>query len=213
MRKPTLILSTAAITISVFIFIASCHKTKPNTITEDTGYTTEQSTAEKTFNDVQSIADQASTISTGNPMNYKTTATTSLGCATVHKSADSIVIDFGATDCLCRDGRTRRGQIIVTYTGNYADSGSVHTITFNNYYQNDNKVTGTKTVTNMGHNTSGQPFFNISITGAVTLAGGGTITTSWTRIRTWTAGSSTPTDFTDDVYSIYGSGTMTRANG
>ena len=195
--------------VSVFV-ISSCHK--PAT-TEDTGYATEQFTSEKTFNDVQTIADQASNLSTGGSLNFRTSGTTFGPCATVTKTPGNIVIDFGTTDCICLDGRTRRGKILITYTGNYADSGSVHTITFDNFYQNDNKVTGTKTVTNMGHNALGQPYFNVSVTGSVTLAGGGTIYASWSRVRTWTNGYNTPTDCSDDVYSISGSGKITRANG
>jgi hypothetical protein len=65
----------------------------------------------------------------------------------------------------------------------------------------------------MGANAQGQPYFDVSINGGVTLAGGGTITATWTRVRTWTAGYSTPDDFTDDVYSIAGTGTMVRVNG
>jgi hypothetical protein len=211
--KPILSFSLSAVVCVSLIFIASCHKAKTNNITEDTGYTTDQATSEKTFNDVQTIADQANTVSAGGALTYKTTNTTALGCATVTKTTGTITIDFGATNCLCKDGRTRRGQIIVTYSGKYADAGSVHTTTFNNFYQNDNKVTGTKTVTNMGLNSSGQPYFNITIAGSVTLSAGGTITSNWTRIRTWTAGYATPTDFTDDTYSVSGTGTMVRANG
>lgn len=211
MRKSNfyLCLSTFIVTISVFIFTAACHKS----MVTDNGYAIEQANTEKTFSDIESISDQASTVSSGSHMAYRTTGTTTLGCATVTKSGDSIIIDFGSSNCICLDGRTRRGKIIVTYSGNYMDSNSVHTITFDNFYQNDNKVTGTKTVTNTGHNSSGQPTYNISVNGSITLAGGGTISAIWNRVRTWTAGYNTPLDFTDDVYSISGTGTLVRANG
>ena len=202
----------AAIIIAVFIFTAACHKSSQPAI-EDIGYASDQATTEQTFSDVQTIADQASTVNSGSTLAYRTTATTGSGCATVTRSTGTITIDFGNADCLCHDGRLRRGQIIVTYTGNYADSGSVHTITFNNFYQNDNKVTGSKTVTNMGTNSSGQPYFDVQINGAVTLSGGGTISATWARVRTWTQGYDTPNDITDDVYQVTGSGNMTRANG
>ncbi|MFI5196066.1 MAG: hypothetical protein ACHQD8_03165, partial [Chitinophagales bacterium] len=201
---------SALITMSVFIFTAACHK---SLATADNGYAAEQATTEKTFSDIQGIADQAATLSSGSHITYRTTGTTSSGCATIYKSGDSAIIDFGPTDCTCLDGRKRRGKIIVTYTGNYMDSGSVHTITFDNFYQNDNKVTGIKTVTYIGHNASGQPTFNVTINGSVTLNGGGTISANWSRVRTWTAGYDTPLDFTDDVYTVSGSGTLVRANG
>jgi hypothetical protein len=195
--------------VACMLSISSCRKTP--VATEDTGYASDHAVTEQTFNDVQSVADQAST--TTGSMTFRTTATTSGPCANVTHSGDSIIIDFGSSDCLCRDGRLRRGRIIVTYTGRYADSGSTHTITFDNYYQNDNKVTGTKTVTNMGHNSSGFPWFSISINGAITRSGGGTISVVWTRTRTWTAGYTTLSDLSDDVYQITGTGSLTRANG
>ena len=210
MRKSRLLLccSTAAITTAVFIFVASCHKSPA---TEDTGFAADHAATEQTFTDVQSISDQAANISSGS-LGYKTTATTIGGCATVTRAPGKITIDFGTTDCTCHDGRKRRGTIIVTYTGAYADSGSVHTVTFSNYYQNDNKVTGTKTVTNMGLNASGQPYFNIHESGSITYKGGGTVSSEWNRVRTWTAGYSTLTYLADDVYEVTGSGKLTRAN-
>ena len=112
------------------------------------------------------------------------------------------------------NGRYRRGKILISYTGNYADSGSTHTITFDNFYQNDNKVEGTKTVTNMGHNSLGQPYFNVTVNGTITLASGaGTIITNSTRVRTWTDGYTTPGDFSDDKYALTGTGTITRPSG
>jgi hypothetical protein len=208
-------IATAAILFSVVVFVASCKKNK-NTdktdTTEDVGYASDHSTSEQAFNDVQLIADQSADV-TGS-LQYKTTGTTAGGCATVTHSGDSIIVDFGPVNCMCRDGRNRRGQIIATFTGGrYADPGSIHTITFNNFYQNDNHITGTKTVTNMGPNSAGQPYFNITIAGSVTKTTGETMTTNWTRVRTWTAGYTTLGDKTDDVYEVTGTGTLTRASG
>ncbi len=197
---------TLSMVAAALIIFTACRKNK-NTA-EDITYASDHAVSEQTFNDVQAVADLAATNTSGT-LGYKGTGS---GCATVTHTPGNIVIDFGSTNCLCHDGRYRRGQILVSYSGNYADSGSVHTITFNNFYQNDNKITGTKTVTNIGHNSLGQPCFTVTINGSVTHPGGGTITSTWSRTRTWTAGYNT-TDNSDDVYEISGSGTMTRANG
>ena len=114
---------------------------------------------------------------------------------------------------MCTDGRERRGKVIINYTGAYRDSGSTHTITFDNYYQNDNKVEGTKTVTNMGKNSAGQLYFAISVDGKVTKSTGDVITAKWTRVRTWVEGSSTLLNWKDDVYHITGTGLITRPKG
>jgi hypothetical protein len=208
------VLGTAAITMSVFVFVASCHKkdsdtTTTTSTTDDTNIASDHSLAEKTFDDAQAIGDAGNAATNGGTI-YRTTATTVGGCATVTHSTGTITVDFGPTNCLCADGRYRRGKIVVTYSGVYADSGSTHTITFVDYYQNDNHVVGTKTVTNMGHNTSGQPYFNVTVSGTVTRTSGVVITCAYNRVRTWTAGYTTLTDRSDDVYSITGGGTITR---
>ncbi len=204
-----------ALTLGAFVFFTACNKKDKNvsTSSEDTGYATDHITAEKSYSDVQTITDQASNVNTGGNIGYKGTELTSSPCARVTKSSDSIVIDFGSTDCLCLDGRYRRGKIICVYTGRYADSGSVHTITFDNYYQDYNQITGTKVVTNMGNNASNQPYFTVVINSTITKPSGATIVTNWNRVRTWTAGYNTLGNITDDVYSITGSGTITRSTG
>jgi hypothetical protein len=209
--KFAICLATSALTLGTFLFVASCHKkdtTTPTTSTsEDTGYAADQLNAEKSYSDAESIANVAA--STTGSMAYRTTGTTLGPCAIVTHTGDSIIVDFGTTDCLCADGRYRRGKIFITYTGVYADSGSTHTITFDNYYQNDDQVTGYKTVTNAGHNSSGQIYFNVTINGKIMRTTGAVDSVNWTRVRTWLTGSSTAT-WTDDSYSISGNGTMIR---
>jgi hypothetical protein len=209
MQRSKLVLyaGVAALSISLSLFTA-CNKKDKNstTTTEDTGYATDQNLSEKAYDDAQTIADKANE-TTGSGA-FKTS-----GCATVTHSGSTITVDFGPTNCTCSDGRDRRGKIIINFTGAYRDSGSVHTITFDNYYQNDNKIEGTKTVTNMGHNSSGQPYFSIMVSGTITKTDGTTILTNSSRVRTWTAGYATPFNWTDDVYMITGSGTITRPAG
>lgn len=199
----------AMLLIAAASLFAACKKKdddKQNNTTEDTTYATDQNLAEKIFDDAQTLSDKGK--NTSGSGSFKTTA-----CGSVTHSGNTFTIDFGTANCLCSDGRNRRGKIIVTYTGNYVDSASSHTITFDNYYQNDNKVEGTKTVTNMGNNSAGQPFFNITVNGMITKPDGTTIGSSWTRVRTWTEGYNTPINWTDDVYQITGSGTVTRTAG
>ena len=198
--------------------LASCKKetTTDTSDAQEKTYAMDNARLEQTFNDVQNIADEAAT--TGTLSNFKTTGGAVIlnNCATVTRDTFSVphtvTIDFGTTNCLGNDGRYRRGQIILSYTGGYRDSGHVYTISFNNYYVNDNQVIGTKTVTNMGHNPAGHIYFTISVNGAVILANSQD-TLSWasTRMRTWIAGENTAMRL-DDVYEVSGSGTVTRPN-
>lgn len=205
---------TVAVISVVFI---SCKKEKDDDDKETTS-SKDNALAEGTYNDVANIADQASTGSLSTylaPDNsgYKSMLST---CATVTRDTISvprlITIDFGSTNCLCSDGRYRRGIINVSYTGQYRDSLSTHTITFNNYYVNDNKVSGSKTVTNNGHNSAGHLTYSISVNGQIDKATGGTITWTSNRTREWIAGESTWT-WGDDIYLITGSANGTAATG
>ncbi|MBS1775636.1 MAG: hypothetical protein JSS64_05070 [Bacteroidetes bacterium] len=215
--KRTLLFVSAIAVVGATTFLPSCKKDKQATDDGDTGYATDHARLEKTFDDVQNITDEAAT--TGTLANLRTTADYSIlsACATVTRDTISVphtvTVDFGTSNCLCADGRYRRGQIIVSYNGHYRDSASVHAITFNNFFVNNNQVTGSKSVTNMGHNNLGQTYFSIAINGSIILANNaGTISWISSRIRTWVAGESTLVR-SDDAYDISGSATLTRANG
>jgi len=139
------------------------------------------------------------------------------GCAVITRDTISVphvlTIDFGSVNCLCNDGRYRRGQIIVTYTGNYFTQGSVKTTTFNNYYRNDNKIEGTRTVTNLGNNADGNPSWSVSaVNMKITRTNGTFHTWNSERTRTMVAGANT-SSWSDDAYIITGSGSGVNANG
>jgi len=122
-------------------------------------------------------------------------------------------IDFGETNCLGTDGRTRRGELLVSFTGPYRQAGTVITITPQGYHVNDHHVQGLKTVTNAGENSFGQPYFTITVNGSVTAPDGSwTSTHSYQRTRTWIGGASTLA-LSDDVYTISGGGSGVNRNG
>lgn len=114
----------------------------------------------------------------------------------------SVTTDWGNTNCSCNDGKTRRGKLVTTFTGSYFAKGTVITHTPVDYYVNDNKVEGTKVVTNMGPNSNGQPYYNVEINGSVTMSSGEIINYTSSRVRTFTFGYKTPSNYSDDTYSI-----------
>ena len=152
----------------------------------------------------------------GSFASYKTGS--SLGqCATITHDSVSVphivTIDFGTSNCVGLDGRSRRGKVIVTYSGKYRDAGSTHTVTFDNFFVNDNQITGTRTVTNNGLNQAGNISFSIEINGSVILANGaGTCTHVSSRTREWVAGYATD-DRSDDAYLITGNASGTNSRG
>jgi len=188
----------------------------------DTSASKNESIAERYFNEVQDISDQAA--KTGDLSTFKLSSNEGMllsDCAVVTfdtlgnvsaNNPDTIIIDFG-TSCLCNDNKTRSGKIIISSTGRYRNEGSVITITPDNYFVNNNQILGTRIVTNTGNNSLGQPTFSVQVNGTIILANNeGTITWNATRTRTWTEGYNTLI-FADDVYSISGSGSGTKVNG
>jgi hypothetical protein len=198
--------------LSLVIFISACKKEIPKPVGDnDTSTAIENAMADAAYNDVANIADEAYT---GNVSSYKSGIPTVFlsNCASVSfdtaASPKKFTIDFGATNCLCNDVNYRRGKIIVAYQGFYRDSGSTHTITFDNYYVNDNRIDGSKTVTNKGRNNNGNLSYDIAVNGTITWDTayfGSVSTSSYTanRTREWSEGESTLA-WTDDVYLISG---------
>ncbi len=198
--------------------MAACHKDKNTTesaTSEEKAIAGEQSLADRTFNDVDNITDMA--ISNNLTMKTSEEAGVASPCATVTRDTTVtphlLTVDFGPTNCLCNDGRYRRGKIKVAYDGLYMAPGHSRSISFDQYFVNDNQVTGTKTITNGGQNNNGQTYFTVVVNGSVILANNaGTISWNSNRTRTWVSGENTPA-WSDNVFEITGSGTYTRANG
>lgn len=148
------------------------------------------------------------------------------GCATISVSPTgasfpkTITVDFGTTNCTATDGRSRRGQLVITITDYYRNAGCVMTVQPVNYYVNDYKVEGTKTVTNDGRNAAGNLSFSVSVTnGKVTSPNGDYVEYASTRTREWIEGESTTfltngvSGILDDVYLITGSANGTNRDG
>ncbi len=213
----SLLRNGAVIIAATLLTLAACKRkdttdnTAPALTTADDkgGYASDNAQLERTSNDVISLADVAGT--TGS-VNMRTTSS----CATVHLDTTVtphiLTINFGTSDCLCSDLRKRRGEIIVTFSGHYKDSGSTHNITYDNYFIDDVQVTGHKSVTNEGTNSSGQVWYSVNLSDSLILGADSIISWTATRTRTWLDGYSTP-DRSDDVYAIAGTTTLTRANG
>jgi len=197
----------------------SCKKNDTTSVTSDTQAAQDNAYAEGTYNDAYSAVDVAAR--NNNASLFKTQETLDMlagaggGSITITTDTSSstrkLVIDFG-TSTLCKDGKTRSGQIIATWTGRYRDAGTVITISFNNYFVNGDHVEGTKTVTNMGLNSNGNPHFSIVVSGAKITTANGVISWQSTRDREWVAGSNTA-DIFDDVYHITGSASGTNIKG
>ena len=109
----------------------------------------------------------------------------------------TITVDYGS-GILCEDGINRRGVISIQSTGWYGQMGSVHTLTFNNYYHDIFKVEGIQVVENFGENEEGHIVFGATVEdGIVTIPGGRNITFNDDSTSTWIGGSDTPLNIWD----------------
>lgn len=204
-----------ALAITAFT-IAGCKK-DTNDTDEDTSSSVDNAFAESVYDDAGTMSDEAAL--SGDLSSFRNGSVEGIlisTCAVITRDTISsprvVTINFGTVNCLCQDGRNRRGSIIITYTGGYRDAGSVHTIGFDNYFVNDYQVQGTKVVTNQGLNAAGHSWFTINVTGTITSPTGQVLTRQSVRQREWVSGESTPI-WMDDVYHITGTATGTTFSG
>lgn len=138
------------------------------------------------------------------------------GCATVTRDTLStprrITIDYGPVNCLCRDGRYRRGIVFVDYTGQRGVAGSTATLSFSGYFVNDRGISGSRTIS-YAVSPTGNPLrttqYNITVTPPNSS---GSYNRQGQRVREKIAGDGTPS-LLDDVYLVTGSGSGSRMGG
>lgn len=123
-----------------------------------------------------------------------------------------LVIDYG-TSCTGDDGAVRSGKILAHLTKSYIDSGSVTTVTFDNYYVNGRKITGTEVITNYGINNAGHHVFNVTIQNGNLYSVDGVTAYNSVQQREWIQGDNTLLNPLDDVYMITGTANGTTTDG
>jgi hypothetical protein len=206
MKLRSVLLTTACFVAVAGTVLTSCQRERD----QDTSDGAEVALFERESDDVVGISQQAYD---GDLGQYKTRG----NCATVTKDTISfprtITVDFGPNNCLCKDGKNRRGTILISYTGAYKAAGTIRTITYNNYFVNDNQIKGIKVVTNNGTNVAGNINYTIDTKDTIVKANaGGIVTRQSLRNREYIAGANTA-QWIDDKYSITGNASGVRANG
>jgi hypothetical protein len=167
-------ISIAALSIFIVAFLFSCQKENSqntNVITEDEAVqsASESTEAEASFDDVADVAmvaaDEEDAASTGGRFTGSQRFLPTFhelrlligDCATVDVYPNdstypkTITISF-LDSCVGRDGKIRKGKIVLHLTGPIRHSGSVMTITFVDFYLNRVHLEGTKIITNLSEN-------------------------------------------------------------
>jgi len=200
----------------IITIIAGCKKNSETT--EDISDMSEDALAENIFDNIDNIADEAYMSVFGLLKSGDDDGKLLDICATITHDTISIphliTVDFGDTNCLCRDGKYRRGMILISFTGHHADSGAMKNIHSEEYFVNDNQVIFTKTNTNIGRNEHGNLTWLIVSDGTIIFATDleGDFTWHAERTREWIEGEETYFRW-DDVYLIRGNGNTVRPNG
>ena len=128
------------------------------------------------------------------------------------KMDSTITIDFGKNGIAGKNGKIRKGKIVIKFNGGYKIVNSSISQTFDNYSVNGKKIEGTRSITYKG-DTSGMPKWAIQSDLTITKTDGKKVTWSSTRIRIMTAGSATPLNWYDDEYTITGYANGITSNG
>ena len=116
-----------------------------------------------------------------------------------------LMIDFGSTNCLCRDGVYRRGRIYVTFSGPvWPAPGASALITTDSFYVNDNRHDVEKVLVHVGLNSTGHRILRDTVRRHIVTTPNGTIQWSATREYRQTQGQNTWMRW-DDVWFIGGS--------
>ena len=229
--KTKLQVLVAAWIIFASIALVSCQKEsslQPTTVTEEEALiaSEENTAAEAEFDDIAEIglsvgADLEAETSTGAGLNGRIELFFDLQfkvgpCTKIEVSPNdstfpkTVIIDYGS-GCICRDGKFRKGAIVLYFTGPIRRAGSVLTITFRNFYVNRIHIEGTKTIKNLS--SEGTLKYAMTVeNGKVTWPNGRGFSYEGSKLVTQVRGMETRT-IRDDVYSIEGRNKTVYANG
>jgi hypothetical protein len=208
--KKMITLRNVAIATSLML-VVSCNK-KTET-TDVSAIANDDNVAENAFYDMKTAGDNAGTESTQVQSLEKGIKDTT--CVKVeyvnydpNTKTGTLNLNFGETNCTCKDGKKRRGIIKVEYKGTDKLIGSQVVYIADKYFVNDYGLMGKKTVTY-----SDTFKFTIKVEGGVvTKPDGSKITWNSDRTRTMTAGQKTPY-LSDDTYEITGTSSGVNAAG
>lgn len=193
--------------VTVIFNVSSCKK-DVNSDQVNASSIQDNSVAEKHFDAIFREVDDAAVASGISGRGSKFTITFD-----TMNSTKIMTLDYGTSNVLCDDWIYRRGKIVVTWLGRYKDVGTEIQISTVDFYQNDIKIEGQKTVKNMGRNAQNQLYWNIAVTGKITDTDGKIFTWTSNRVRTWIAGESTKLIRLDDKYAISGGSQGKNKNG
>lgn len=214
------------------IGLSSCFKERENNKNKDINYQTlaeDAAISDKLSEDLFKVVDEESKngdfsneVGKTGIVQYKSVQDT---CAVVTINTNNgnfpmtLTIDFGS-GCTDAYGVVRKGKVIAEYTDGYRNAGAQVNVSVDNYYVNNYKIEGTKTITNDGRNGNGNLSFSVEDNNVRFIKpDGGVITWESQRVNEWTEGENTTfwtnglSGICDDTYLITGWAEGTTSDG
>lgn len=140
--------------IAAGLFFTSCNKDKDED--ESTVSSENNTQADAAFSHINDIVTTEVEKIEDEQFNSGKTTTDGDECATITFSlsddstyVDSVFIDYGTDGCEW-NGRTRKGKMIISQDGKKKDKGTITKVELENFYVDDYKVEGVKTIENLG---------------------------------------------------------------
>lgn len=204
--------------VALAALIIACNKNDGEADSLNAAYN--DAASQTAYNDIVSIGDESVIDDDLTSFKLNDVEKISAPCANISRDSSAVpwttTIDFGSVNCLCNDGKDRRGKIVVSHPpiSMARDSGAVFHYEFVDYYINDNKLLGFVTVTDSGTNTTGDQHFYIDAIGGLELANGqGSIVWEGHQRKYYDEGYNTPNTRLDDKIRIFGSSSGTTQTG
>lgn len=124
------------------------------------------------------------------------------------------IIDFGTSGCVCYDGKTRKGRLTMTWSGNPWDSLSYRQITADSFYINNVRWTYSHKETNLGRKPPmGHPVMQVEVLDCKIFGSDGTVDFKSNRTMELVRGHETPQEHKDDEFMVKGSTNGTDRKG
>lgn len=183
--------------LTTVLFMQSCSKDDKGSVSEtDIALARDDAYADALYDEVDNLVVAEMAILDGN--DYATDAlksTSEIVCYTVtvdHPDTITypkvVTIDFGEGCSVVFNGDTitRSGQVIITLTNRWFVLDAQQVMTFNNFYLNNAKIEGTRTITNLGVNNQNRPEISVELeNGKVTFADDTYLTRTASHVRAW----------------------------
>ena len=211
---------TALLSITLLaVFIISCDNDENVNIENEYTDLIDESYASEVFDELEDLGDEAidyldnstSKLTIETNWRYNRLSPCAIVTRVYEENSVSVTIDFGEENCLCNDGRERRGKIYINHYGYYWEGDVEIDYSFEDYFVDDNQLTGTKNILRTINEDDNRQS-DIIIDGALILSDNqGTITWYAERTREVVEGSDTR-DKSDDVIEITGFSNGTLAD-